>query len=228
MSEQIPIREYEQAVYVFWYGPETPSVKIGHTNNPDRRLDQLRNDTGVPGHLASMPLIVWLDRLREKVEAHAHEMAAAHRKDGEWFELTATEALRYIVDAAEELNIRYEIEDRAGLLHVVLDEIDAAVTWEAVQVARRLASQASELREAALSKVSEVSDADRSKAQAAANQAERKADLAFAAAKKIHEKYMQANPVLSAEAQATKDEEGRTKSVNAWKIKWGTSSKERF
>jgi hypothetical protein len=38
MTNQTPIREYEQAVYVYWLGPNLPTVKIGHTNDPDRRL----------------------------------------------------------------------------------------------------------------------------------------------------------------------------------------------
>jgi hypothetical protein len=112
MEEQIPIREYEQAVYVYWYGSALPAVKIGHSNDPDRRLAQLGNDTGVPDHLASFAAIVWLDRKREKVEARAHELAAAFRRTGEWFDITASQALGYILDAAKELNVRYEVEDR--------------------------------------------------------------------------------------------------------------------
>jgi hypothetical protein len=115
MNKLTPIREFEQAVYVYWYGPKLPTVKIGHTNDPAKRLIQLGNDTGVPDHLASFAAIVWVDRKREKVEARAHELAANFRKTGEWFELTASDALRYIVSAAEELNVRYEIEDRAGI-----------------------------------------------------------------------------------------------------------------
>lgn len=115
MNEQIPIREYEEAVYVYWYGPKLPTVKIGHSRDPDKRLSQLGSDTGVPDHLASFAAIVWLDRQREKVEARAHELAAKFRKSGEWFEITAPAALGYIISAANELNIRYEIEDRAGV-----------------------------------------------------------------------------------------------------------------
>lgn len=115
MNKPTPIREFEQAVYVYWYGPKLPTVKIGHTNDPAKRLIQLGSDTGVPDHLASFAAIVWVDRKREKVEARAHELAANFRKAGEWFELTATAALRFIVSAAEDLNVRYEIEDRAGI-----------------------------------------------------------------------------------------------------------------
>ena len=116
MHPQVPIREYEQAVYVYWFGPTLPTVKIGHSNNPDQRLAQLGNVTGVPDHLASFAAIVWLDRKREQVEARAHALAAQFRRSGEWFELTASAALGYVISAAEELHIRYEVEDRAGLL----------------------------------------------------------------------------------------------------------------
>lgn len=115
MSENFPIREYEEAVYVYWYGPQLPTVKIGHSNDPDKRLSQLGNDTGVPDHLASFAAIVWLDRKREKVEARVHELAARFRRSGEWFDISATAALGYIISAAQELNIRYEVEDRAGV-----------------------------------------------------------------------------------------------------------------
>ena len=130
MDEQIPIREYEQAVYVYWYGSALPAVKIGHSNDPDRRLAQLGNDTGVPDHLASFAAIVWLDRKREKVEARAHEMAAAFRRSGEWFEITASQALGYILDAAKEFNVRYEVEDRAGVYAEKRNSVESAVSQE--------------------------------------------------------------------------------------------------
>ena len=142
MSELTPIREYEQAVYIFWYGPELPSVKIGHTNLPERRLTELRNDTGVPGHLASYAAIIWLDRGREKVEAKAHELAADFRRDKEWFDLTATEALNYVESAARQLRIRYEIEDRANLRSHVTEITKQADQFE---VARQLEARLSKL-----------------------------------------------------------------------------------
>jgi len=115
MPEETPIREYEQSVYIYWFGPQLPTVKIGHTNDPHKRLAQLGNDTGVPDHLASFAAIVWLDRKREKVEALAHELAADYRRTGEWFELPAKSALEYVIEAARKLGIRYEVEDLAGI-----------------------------------------------------------------------------------------------------------------
>jgi hypothetical protein len=115
MVEEVPIREYEQAVYVYWFGSALPTVKIGHSNDPDRRLSQLGSDTGVPDHLASFAAIVWVDRKREKVEALAHQLAGESRRSGEWFELTATEALEYILEAARQIGVRFEVEDRAGI-----------------------------------------------------------------------------------------------------------------
>ena len=115
MAEDLPVREYEQAVYVYWFGPDLPTVKIGHSNDPDKRLSQLGNDTGVPDHLASFAAIVWVDRKREKVEALAHQLAGDSRRSGEWFELTATEALEYILEAARQIGVRFEVEDRAGI-----------------------------------------------------------------------------------------------------------------
>ncbi len=132
----IPIRDFEEAVYIFWYGPELPAVKIGHTNLPERRLAELRNDTGVPAHLASYAAIVWLDRTREKVEAKAHELAADFRRDGEWFELAAADALNFVEAAARQLGVRYEIEDRASLrpeineISKCSDQSEQSKKWE--------------------------------------------------------------------------------------------------
>ena len=115
MTNQVPIREYEEAVYVYWLGPNLPTVKIGHTNNPERRLAVFRNETGTPGHKADFAVIVWLDRCREAVEREAHRILAAKRRDGEWFSASAAEALDAIVQGARHLNIRFEIEDRADI-----------------------------------------------------------------------------------------------------------------
>jgi hypothetical protein len=49
------------------------------------------------------------------VEAGAHHRLRNHRRNGEWFAATPTEALDAIVQTAETLGIRYEIEDHAGL-----------------------------------------------------------------------------------------------------------------
>lgn len=136
MNNSTPIKEYEEAVYVYWFGPNTPSVKIGHSSDPDKRLKQLGNDTGVPDHLASFAAIVWLDRKREKVEARAHELAAEFRRSGEWFEVTATEALGYIISAAEEMGIRYEVEDRAEV-YISSEELAAEAKWHADEAYRR-------------------------------------------------------------------------------------------
>ena len=110
-----PIREYEQAVYVYWLGPNLPTVKIGHTNNPARRLEEFRRETGTPGHKASLAAIVWLDRHRERVELAAHRSAREFRRDGEWFSLSASDAIDHVVAAAKANGIRYEVEDCAGV-----------------------------------------------------------------------------------------------------------------
>ncbi|MEY4883313.1 MAG: hypothetical protein RIS34_1167, partial [Pseudomonadota bacterium] len=256
MSDEIPIREYEQAVYVYWYGPTLSSVKIGHSNDPDRRLAQLGNDTGVPDHLASFAAIVWLDRKREKVEARAHEMAAIFRRSGEWFEITASQALNYIVDAAKELNIRYEVEDRASLLLRSAEEQYSFEKWgpnwkakEATEEETEAAAvKAEETAESALGlasaarAVTSVSDNFSSEAFAA-QRAEKLAEAAAAAAvsarrvanvaandttaqyrermAKLEAEmvkravYRSANPVISPEEQAVKDEVSRLESVVA-------------
>lgn len=110
------LRIYEQACYIYWLGADLPTVKIGHTNEPERRLAEFRRETGTPGHKAAFAAVIWLDRCRERVEREAHRRAAAFRRDGEWFALTAAEALQYVIDAAEALGVRYEVEDRADLL----------------------------------------------------------------------------------------------------------------
>lgn len=115
MTDLTPIRKYEQAVYVYWLGPNLPTVKIGHTNNPARRLEEFRRETGTPGHKASFAAIVWLDRHRERVELAAHRAAHKFRRDGEWFSMSASDAIDHVVAAARANGIRYEVEDCAGI-----------------------------------------------------------------------------------------------------------------
>jgi hypothetical protein len=141
MNEPFPIREYEEAVYIFWFGPKLQAVKIGHTNDPRRRLAELTSATGVPGFVSEYAAVVWLDRTREKVEAMAHELASEFRRDGEWFDLTAAEGLNYVVAAAKQLGVRYEIEDLANLqaqtkevraegINEEIDHFELARQWE--------------------------------------------------------------------------------------------------
>ena len=114
-----PIREYSQSCYIYWYGPtERPTVKIGSTNEPTRRWNELSSPTGAPRHLARFAAVVWVDRRYVEVEELAHALAAAHRCDNsrEWFYLTPAEGLGYLIAAAEKLGIRYEVEDREGVL----------------------------------------------------------------------------------------------------------------
>lgn len=115
MTDLTPIRKYEQAVYVYWLGPNLPTVKIGHTNNPARRLEEFRRETGTPGHKASFAAIVWLDRHRERVELAAHRTAHKFRRDGEWFSMSASDAIDHVVAAAKANGIRYEVEDCADV-----------------------------------------------------------------------------------------------------------------
>ncbi len=139
MTDLTPIREYEQAVYVYWLGPNLPTVKIGHTNNPARRLEEFRRETGTPGHKASFAAIVWLDRRREAVELAVHRRLRDQRRDGEWFAVSAEDALAAIVAVAESMNIRYEVEDRADLTGVIARreaEAEAERERAAVEAAR--------------------------------------------------------------------------------------------
>ncbi len=139
MTDLTPIRKYEQAVYVYWLGPNLPTVKIGHTNNPERRLEEFRRETGTPGHKASFAAIVWLDRHRERVELAAHRAAHKFRRDGEWFSMSASDAIDHVVAAARASGIRYEVEDCAG----VWAETIARREREAAEAeTRRLAAEA--------------------------------------------------------------------------------------
>jgi hypothetical protein len=115
VSNDINIREYQQVVYIYWLGRELGTVKIGHTNNPSRRLAEFTRETGTPGHQASFAAVVWLDRRREDVEQAVHRKLAKLRRDGEWFEATPEQALAAIIAEVEERNIRYEIEDFADI-----------------------------------------------------------------------------------------------------------------
>ena len=122
-----PIREYCNAVYVYWLGRELPTVKIGLSNNPERRLLDFARETGTPGHKAAFAAVVHLDRRMYEVEQEAHRRLAAKRRNGEWFAVTAEQALATVIDVAEHLGLRYEVEDCAGLLPETLRQREEAV-----------------------------------------------------------------------------------------------------
>lgn len=163
------IREYEQAVYIYWLGRDLPTVKIGHTNNPDRRLREFANETGTPGHKADFAAIVWLDRRREAVELAVHRHLAAYRRDGEWFELTPEAALTAITSVAESMNIRYEVEDRADLT-------GAIAAGQRAEAERRAEQEREHRRQLDL----ESSKRETATKQKAADMQRRDADLAHA------------------------------------------------
>lgn len=146
MTTETPIREYQQAVYIYWLGRELGTVKIGHTNNPDRRLREFANETGTPGHRASFAAVVWLDRRREEVELAVHRRLADKRRDGEWFAITPEQALEAILLEVNQRGIRYEVEDFADITGALTraEEERVAAQWAAEQeraAAQRAAAQ---------------------------------------------------------------------------------------
>ena len=178
------LRKYEQAVYIYWLGGSLPTVKIGHTNDPERRLSEFRRETGTPGHKAGFAAIVWLDRSRERVEAAAHRAAAAFRRDGEWFELSPSDAIDTVVAAAKAVGANFAVEDCAGVWGETLRRraAEQAARETQVEQARRAAihaereaeRKAQAEREARAEREAAAARAERiAVAQANAEQAER-------------------------------------------------------
>jgi hypothetical protein len=77
------IREFGDNVYFIVKKPFDGKVKIGHSNNPRRRLSQLQ--TGNDCELRIYRTIPDVGRLTEGI---IHNAYAKYRRHGEWFELT--------------------------------------------------------------------------------------------------------------------------------------------
>lgn len=76
-------------------GSDRPLCKIGIANSPETRLRQL--STGSPFAL-TLELARRTDKAR-RVEAKAHGHFSAKRRNGEWFEMHADEAIAFVISA---------------------------------------------------------------------------------------------------------------------------------
>lgn len=76
-------------------GSDKPLCKIGIANSPEARLRQL--STGSPFAL-TLELARRTDKAR-RIEANAHRHFAAQRRNGEWFEMLADEAIAFVISA---------------------------------------------------------------------------------------------------------------------------------
>lgn len=96
-------------IYVICEGKDADSVKIGFSENPDKRVRQLQT-----GHAS--PLVVFF---KEEIEAGKvralekiiHRLLSHHRQKGEWFSLAPCDAVLEIKHAV----MRYgDVEDLFG------------------------------------------------------------------------------------------------------------------
>lgn len=71
--------------------------KVGISDKPDKRLKQVQ--TGSPHKLVvAFAFRVWNRKFAQIVEASFHAGHADHRMNGEWFDMSAKDALRGLVD----------------------------------------------------------------------------------------------------------------------------------
>jgi hypothetical protein len=77
----------EDVVLYVVLNPKTKLVKIGVTENLDRRLGQLENSTGV-----DITILAWAQcKQAKELESLLHKTFTDFRKKGEWFELFQSE-----------------------------------------------------------------------------------------------------------------------------------------
>ena len=93
-------------VYVMSY-PESVKVKIGHSLNPTSRA------TDIGGTLApenpKIEILFWCSERREDVEREAHRLQSGSRHNGEWFQISVTEAIKSIKAAAISVHVDAEV-----------------------------------------------------------------------------------------------------------------------
>lgn len=84
-----PVTEYKK-LYVI-HDPGTGFLKIGHSSNPERRLNHFQ--TGTPQRLTIIHTHPCEDDGEAiALEAMVHRILSAHRVTGEWFNVTLDEA----------------------------------------------------------------------------------------------------------------------------------------
>ena len=178
-------------VYVLSY-PGSDKVKIGHTNDMDRRARELGGGTIGPND-PIVEICIWCSEGREKVERLTHKHAHQHRHNGEWFAMTPSVALDAVRNAAQCLHVEHVIAfDRTE--HEVQAERARVASAHAAARERKRAEAEAE-REAVAERVEAIrarkaweardQEYQARKAQAAAEakaQAERDAAAAAAAA----------------------------------------------
>ncbi|HMN36269.1 MAG TPA: GIY-YIG nuclease family protein [Hyphomicrobium sp.] len=101
-----------RAIYVI--RSEPGPVKIGITGNVSRRLSYLRTASAVPLHLAYAGET---EADVESVERQVHSILAERRMSGEWFNVSAQEAVEAVLQSANDLDIdlsKLEIVKFAG------------------------------------------------------------------------------------------------------------------
>lgn len=74
--------------------------RVGISSDPDKRLRQVQ--TGSPHKLTvAFALTLWDRKFAQRVEAAFHACYSDARMNGEWFNLTATEGLRGLVEVTK-------------------------------------------------------------------------------------------------------------------------------
>ncbi len=100
-------------------------VKIGHTDNLDRRMMELNRETGSDSPMLIEAAFVCPAGQRQRLEAAAHSLGHHARRRGEWFKLEAEAAIDLVRRAAQQHGIRAAISYRHGQLQEITDALRA-------------------------------------------------------------------------------------------------------
>jgi hypothetical protein len=103
-------------------------LKIGYADNLKHRFSGM--DCGSPVALRLLHFIYFVGRLVSKsVEGQVHDLLSDHRRKGEWFEVTLSEAAAAIAAVANERHLAWWTEGERRRLGTIAIDHDNARKW---------------------------------------------------------------------------------------------------
>ena len=124
-------------------------VKIGHTDNIERRVAEFNRETGADSKMILEVAFACAVDLRHSLERAAHHLGRKHRSRGEWFRLSLDEAIETVRAAAAELGINAAICYKKDQPQEITDRIRRQHDEEFAELCRQREAKAAALAAAA-------------------------------------------------------------------------------
>lgn len=114
-------------VYIMSY-PGSDKLKIGHSLNPTTRA------ADIGGTLAPETPVLeayyWCSERREDVERKAHEIGGENRHNGEWFTISAENAMSVIEKAAKAVDVEIQLVFENSKRKPALKDMSKEERWK--------------------------------------------------------------------------------------------------